>query len=101
MTISTKTKKALATIRKEAGFSQADMKTMLGDAVTLADIRDFENDKDSENDFLAICYFHIFHFIISERAELEEHIYEEPEEIESVKRNRINPFERNPFKVNK
>lgn len=96
MNISAKTKKALATIRKELGFSQADMKTMLGDAVTLADIKDFENDKDYENDFLAIFYFDIFHFIASERTELEEQV-----EHETVAVERFNPFMRNPFKPEK
>ena len=100
MTISAKTKRALGTIRKELGFSQADMKNMLGDVVTLSMIKDFENNIGFENDFLAICYFDIFNFIAVKRSKLEEHIHKEPEEVEPVT-HMINPFERNPFNVKK
>lgn len=101
MIISAKTKKALATIRKELGFSARDMKTMLGDVVTLSMIKDFENNIDSENDFLAICYFDIFHFVTAERSELEEYTYNRLEDVVPVTTNStFNPFERkNPFKV--
>ena len=96
MTMTTKTKKALATVRRELGFSQANMKNMLGDSVTLNMIKNFENGIGFENDFLAIYYLDIFHFITSERSKLEEHIHEETEALEPV--TLINPFEKNPFK---
>lgn len=93
MSISAKTKKALATIRKELGFSISDMKTMLGDVVTLNMIKDFENNIGSENDFLAICYFDTFHFITSERLELEEYTYNRLEDVVPVTSNKdFNPF---------
>ena len=63
MTISAKIKKALATVRRELGFSQANMKNLLGDGVTLGMIKDFESNTNSRNDFLAICYLDVFHFI--------------------------------------
>lgn len=101
MSISAKTKKALATIRKELGFSTTDMKTMLGDVVPLSMIKDFENNIGSENDFLAICYFDTFHFITSERLKLEEYNYNRLEDVVPVTTNSdFNPFERtNPFVV--
>lgn len=93
MIISAKTKKALATIRKELGFSISDLKTMLGDGVTLSMIKDFENNIGSENDFLAICYFDTFHFITSERLKLED-------VVPVTTNSDFNPFERtNPFVV--
>lgn len=101
MKVSAKVKKAVATIRKELGFSQADMKNMLGDAVSLADIKDFENDKNSEDDFLVIYYFHIFHFIASERLEVEDRVDYELEKNEPVTVERFNPFKINPFKPEK
>lgn len=101
MKVSAKVKKAVATIRKELGFSQADIKNMLGDAVSLDDIKDFENDKNFDDDFLAICYFHIFHFITSERLELEDRVDYELEKNEPVTVERFNPFMRNPFKPEK
>lgn len=97
MKLSTKAKKALVTLRKELGFSPANIKTMLGDAVTLSMIKDFENDTSDENDFLVVFYFNIFRFIISERLELE-NTYHKPEDDAPIITNRINPFERNPFK---
>ena len=100
MTISAKTKRALGTIRKELGFSQADMKNMLGDVVTLSMIKDFEDDKNSRNDFLAICYLDIFNFIAVKRSKLEEYTHNRLEEVEPVT-HMINPFERNPFKAKK
>ena len=96
MKLSTKAKKALVTLRKELGFSPTDIKTMLGDAVTLSMIKDFENNNDSENDFLIVVYFNIFHFITSERLELED-AYHKPEDDVPFSNNRINPFKRNPF----
>ena len=99
MITSAKTKKALGTIRRELGFSQADISNMLGDAITLTDVKDFENNTNSRNDFLAICYFDIFHFITAERSKLEEHIHEETEAVEPV--TLINPFKKNPFRVQK
>ena len=97
MKVSAKIKKALSTIRKELGFSTTDMQTMLGDAVTLTMIKDFENNNDSENDFLIVVYFNIFRFITSERSELED-TYFKPKDDAPVGDNRINPFRRNPFK---
>ena len=91
MITSAKTKKALATIRKELGFSQADMKNMLGDVVTLSMIKDFENNIGFENDFLAICYFDIFNFIAVNRSKLEEYTHNRLEEVEPVTQ-MINPF---------
>ena len=93
MITSAKTKKALATIRKELGFSQADMKNMLGDVVTLSMIKDFENNIGFgfENDFLAICYFDIFNFIAVKRSKLEEYTHNRLEEVEPVTQ-MINPF---------
>ncbi len=97
MKVSAKLKKALISIRKELGFSPADIKTMLGDAVTLAMIKDFETNNNSENDFLVVVYFNIFHFITSERLEIEDTYYK-PEDDAPVGNNMINPFKKNPFK---
>ena len=96
MKVSAKVKKALSTIRKELGFSTTDMQTMLGDPVTLTMIKDFENNNDTENDFLIVVYFNIFRFITSERLELED-TYFKPKDDAPVGDNRINPFKRNPF----
>lgn len=96
MKVSAKVKKALSTIRKELGFSTTDMQTMLGDAVTLTMIKDFENNNDSENDFLVVVYFNIFRFITSERLELEDTYHKTEDDVPFID-NRINPFKRNPF----
>ena len=97
MKVSAKVKKALSTIRKELGFSTTDMQTMLGDPVTLTMIKDFENNNDTENDFLIVVYFNIFRFITSERLELED-IYSKAKAEPPATINRFNPFEKKSSK---
>ena len=97
MIVNAKIKKALATIRKELGFSPYDMKNMLGDAVTLSMIKDFENDTSDENDFLVVVYFNLFRFITSERLELED-TYFKPKAEPTTTINRFNPFEKKSSK---
>ena len=71
MKLSTKTKKALSTLRKELGLTPNDISTLLGDLLTLNMIEDFENDTSDENNFLISFYLELFSLIVYQRIQLE------------------------------